>query len=75
MNVIDFIVSNWLLILQVYFIIDTLILMSIWIWKEMHYQYHILYFVIPFTGIPTLIWSWRHGGVRALFEDVDGERS
>lgn len=50
MNIIDVIEILKIIVIG-YFIIDSALLMYVWIWKEIHYHYKVLFFPIPFTGI------------------------
>jgi hypothetical protein len=47
-----------------YFIIDFILLMYVWTWKEIHYRYKILFFPIPFTGV-----VWITSDYKKTFEE------
>jgi hypothetical protein len=52
-----------------YFIIDSIALMYVWCWKEYHYQYRILMFPIPLTGI-----FWILSDYKKFFKEVSETR-
>ena len=43
--------TNLLVIVGLYLLVDTIILMRFWIKKELLIGHHILWFPMPFTGI------------------------
>lgn len=52
-----------------YFTIDSLCLMYVWTWKELHYGYTILFFPIPLTGM-----LWILGDYKKFFKEVSETR-
>jgi hypothetical protein len=47
-----------------YFLIDSIALMYVWCWKELHYSYHIMFFPIPLTGM-----LWITSDYKKIFEE------
>ena len=47
-----------------YFLIDSIALMYVWWWKELHYSYHIMFFPIPLTGM-----LWITSDYKKIFKE------
>jgi len=48
-----------------YFLIDSIALMYVWWWKELHYSYHIMFFPIPLTGM-----FWITSDYKKIFKEL-----
>lgn len=42
-----------------YLVIDVACFAYVWFWKEFHYQFHILLFYVPFTGVVLILSDYK----------------
>jgi hypothetical protein len=52
-----------------YITIDMAAFIYVWIWKEIHYHFHIMLFYIPLSGIPLLLSNYKQ-----TFKEMDEAR-